>query len=78
MVHFWKNTERANRRFWEKNLSQYYFVQHKSHTSWFGMESEIETGDEPSELWSRIRFIYTIFRSSFHTSQKHTAFTSQI
>jgi len=40
--HFWKNSDRANRRFREKNLSQYYFVQHKSHTGWFGMKSEIE------------------------------------
>ena len=26
MVHFWKNADRANRKFGEKNLSQYYFV----------------------------------------------------
>jgi hypothetical protein len=44
MVHFWKNTERANRKFWEKNLSQYYSVQHKFHMDWFGMEPEIVSG----------------------------------
>jgi len=44
MVHFWKNTDRANREFWEKNLSQYYFVQHKSHMGCFGMEPETESG----------------------------------
>jgi hypothetical protein len=44
MAHFWKNTERANRKFWEKKLSQYYFVQLKSHMGWFGKEHEIESG----------------------------------
>jgi hypothetical protein len=32
--HWWNDNDRAKLRYWEKSLSQYNFVHHKSHMDW--------------------------------------------
>jgi len=31
---------KKKKKYWEKNMSQYHFVCHKSHTDWTGIEPE--------------------------------------
>ena len=38
MQHWWNDTDRGKLKYWERNLSQCHFVQHKSHMDWLGIE----------------------------------------
>jgi hypothetical protein len=54
--HFWKNIDRANRKFWEKKLSQYHFVQHKSH-----MGSVSSARDRRLNLWAMASHTFHLY-----------------
>jgi len=36
--HWWNGSDRGKLKYWERNLSQWHFVQHKSHIDWLGIE----------------------------------------
>jgi hypothetical protein len=40
MEHRWNEIDRGKPKYSDKNMSQYHFVHHKSHTDWPGIEPE--------------------------------------
>jgi hypothetical protein len=42
MEHWWNDTDRGKLKYWEKNLSQYHFVHHKTHMDRPGIEPGLQ------------------------------------
>jgi hypothetical protein len=54
MEHWWNDTDRGKLKYWEKNLSQCYFVHHKSQVKGPGVDSLGVSGIEPVGFATRL------------------------
>jgi hypothetical protein len=41
------NTDNSKSKYYKEHPSQYYFVHHKYHTDWPGIEPKLKTGNRP-------------------------------